>query len=266
MIAYRATHDVPRELASPPRSCWPPSGAAAAPARQPGASCFWQAVLGLRWFRDRTSPEALARDHQTGRATACRHVDEGIDVLAAEAPDLHEALDRARGDGLPRVILDGTMIESDRCREPVISAKGEVIDLWYSGKAHGHGGSVQAVAAPGGLPLWTSDAEPGSVHDITAARAHALPALYRAAAAGLPTLAGPDTKAPGSASASPSGTPQTAGTPISIHAPITRSSGRLAAWASAGSPCSPAAGAPSITSPPARARSETSSAPQPHCP
>jgi hypothetical protein len=32
---------------------------------------------------------------------------------------------------------------------------------------------------------------PGSVHDITAARIHALPALYRAAAAGLPTLADP---------------------------------------------------------------------------
>jgi hypothetical protein len=29
------------------------------------------------------------------------------------------------------------------------------------------------------------------VHDITAARAHALPALYRAAATGLPTLADP---------------------------------------------------------------------------
>ena len=33
------------------------------------------------------------------------------------------------------VILDGTIIESDRCREPVLSVKGEVIDLWYSGKA-----------------------------------------------------------------------------------------------------------------------------------
>jgi len=33
--------------------------------------------------------------------------------------------------------------------------------------------------------------EPGSVYDITAARLHALPALYRAAAAGLLTLADP---------------------------------------------------------------------------
>ena len=42
--------------------------------------------------------------------------------------------------------------------------------------------------APTGFPLWVSDAEPGSVHDLTAARRHALPALY-SAAADLPTLA-----------------------------------------------------------------------------
>ena len=59
------------------------------------------------------------------------------------------------------------------------------------GKAHRHGGNVQAVLAPNGFPLWVSEVQPGSVHDITAARAHALPALYRAAATGLPTLADP---------------------------------------------------------------------------
>ena len=42
-----------------------------------------------------------------------------------------------------------------------------------------------------GSPLWVSEVEPGSVHDITAARIHALPALYQAAAAGLPALADP---------------------------------------------------------------------------
>src|SRR5699024_1516871 len=29
---------------------------------------------------------------------------------------------------------------------------------------------VQALSAPDGFPLWTSDGEPGSVHDVTAAR------------------------------------------------------------------------------------------------
>jgi hypothetical protein len=35
----------------------------------------------------------------------------------------------------------------DRCKEPAISVKGEVIDLRYSGKAHTRGGSIQAVTA-----------------------------------------------------------------------------------------------------------------------
>ncbi|WP_185301017.1 transposase family protein [Streptomyces finlayi] len=47
----------------------------------------------------------------------------------------------------------------------------------------------QFLSAPDGTPLWVSDTEPGSVHDITAAREHCLPALYKAAADGLPTLA-----------------------------------------------------------------------------
>ncbi len=192
MIVYRATLDVPRELV------WSVAELLAAERRRRGTprgsralTCFWQAVLGLRWFRDRTTPDALARDHGVSRATAYRYRDEVIDVLAAQAPDLHEALERARQDGLPHVVLDGTIIRSDRCREPALSVKGEVIDAWYSGKARSHGGNVQAVLAPDGFPLWVSRAEPGSVHDITAARAHALPALYRAAAHGLPALADP---------------------------------------------------------------------------
>jgi DDE superfamily endonuclease len=148
-------------------------------------------VLGLRWFRDRTSPEALARDHGISRATAYRYRDEVIAVLAQEAPELSEALERAQEEGLPHVILDGTVIPADRCREKTLSVKGEAIDLWYSGKAHCHGANVQAVFAPAGFPLWVSGAEPGSVHDITAARRNALPALYLAAAAGLVSLADP---------------------------------------------------------------------------
>jgi hypothetical protein len=44
------------------------------------------------------------------------------------------------------------------------------------------------VTDPSGFPIWTSPVEPGSLHDITCAQRHALPALYPAAAAGLPTL------------------------------------------------------------------------------
>ena len=79
-------------------------------------TCLWQAVLGLRWFRDRTAPEALAGDHGISRATACRYVDEVIAVLAGQAPDLREALERAKDDGLAHVILDGKVIACDRCK------------------------------------------------------------------------------------------------------------------------------------------------------
>jgi hypothetical protein len=117
VIAYRATLDVPRELAqftakllaAERRRRGTPRGSRA-------LTCFWQAVLGLRWFRDRTAPDALARDHGISRATAYRYRDEVIEVLAREAPDLREAPERAQDEGLPHVILDGTIIESDRCR------------------------------------------------------------------------------------------------------------------------------------------------------
>jgi hypothetical protein len=192
VIAYRATLDVPRELAqfvaklllAERRRRGTPRGSRA-------LGCFWQAVLGLRWFRDRTTPDALARDHGISRATAYRYLDEVITVLAEQAPDLREALERARGEGLSHVILDGKIVPADRCREKTIGVRGEIIDLWYSGKAHTHGGNIQAVLAPDGFPLWVSEVEPGSVHDITAARIHALPTLYWAAAADLPTLADP---------------------------------------------------------------------------
>ena len=190
MIAYRAMFDVPREtvqftaglLAEERRRRGTPRGSQA-------LTCFWQAVLGLRWFRDHTSPDALARDHGISRATAYRYLDEVTEVLAARAPDLREALERAIGEGLPHVVLDGTFVRTDRCREKTTSVRGGEIDLWYCGKVRSHAGNVQAVLAPGGFPLWVSGVEPGSFHDITAARLHALPALYWAVSAGLAVLA-----------------------------------------------------------------------------
>jgi hypothetical protein len=192
VISYRATLDVPRELVLfVAKLLWAERRRRGTPRGSRALTCFWEAVLALRWFRDRTAPDALARDHGISRATAYRYLDEVIAVLAEQAPDLRQALERATDEGLPHVILDGKIIPADRCKEPALSVKGEVIDLWYSGKAHTHGGNIQAVLAPNGFPLWVSEVEPGSVHDITAARAHAFPALYRPAAQDLPTLADP---------------------------------------------------------------------------
>jgi hypothetical protein len=192
VISYRATLDVPRELVQfTAKLLAAERHRRGTPAGSRALTCYWEAVLALRWFRDRTSPAALARDHGISRATAYRYLDEVTELLAAQAPDLRRVLERARETGFSHVILDGKIIPADRCKEPAISVTGQVIDLWYSGKAHCHGGNIQAVTAPDGFPLWVPEAEPGSVHDLTAARIHALPALYRAAATGLPTLADP---------------------------------------------------------------------------
>jgi hypothetical protein len=126
-------------------------------------TCFWQAVLGLPWFRDRTAADALARDHGISRATAYRYLDEVVIFLAEQAPDLREALERPKDKGFSHLILDGKIIPCHRCKEPAFSVRGEVIDLWYSGKAHAHGGNVQAVLAPDGFLLWVSQVEPSSV-------------------------------------------------------------------------------------------------------
>jgi DDE superfamily endonuclease len=190
LIPYRAMLDVPagllRYLA---RLLNAERRRRGTPARSRKLTCRDQALLALRWFRDRTRIDRLAIDHRISRATAYRYVAEAVDVLSAQAPGLDEALERALGEGVPYVILDGKIFETDRLSETVTSAKGEEIDAWYSGKKHRPGTNVQAVMLPGGLPIWTGPAEPGHVHDITAARAHVLPALYRAAAAGMPTLA-----------------------------------------------------------------------------
>jgi hypothetical protein len=159
------------------------------------------------------------------------------------------------------VVLDGTLIRTDRCREKTISVRGEPVDLWYCGKVRSHAGNVQAVLAPDGLPLWVSDAEPGSVHDINAARLHALPTLYAAAAAGLAGLADA-----GYDGASPASRPRlssaaTTRPRASMPALATCCCTRYGAGANAASPCSKAAGAPSSGSPPAPARPVISPAP-----
>ncbi|PZG48841.1 IS5/IS1182 family transposase [Spongiactinospora gelatinilytica] len=190
MIPHRATLDVSRELAQyTGRLLRAGRLLRRTPKGSRALSCFWQAVLILRWFRGEHDVCKLARDHAISRATGYRYIHEGIHVLAAQAPGLHQALDRARADGLPCLILDGTVILTDRCREQTTSVKGRPIDVWYSGKVRHHGGNVQALFTPGGMPLWVSDVEPGSMHDLDAARIHALPGLYPHAARDLPVLA-----------------------------------------------------------------------------
>jgi hypothetical protein len=152
-------------------------------------TCWQQAKFILAWFRDRPDIRRLGQGFGISQATACRYKDEGVEVLAEKAPSLREALEKAADQGLPYLILDGTLISADRCSDKKTSKKGAEIDKWYSGKAHEHAGNVQALTAPSGFPLWVSGALPGSTHDITAARELVLPEA-RPYLKTLPILAG----------------------------------------------------------------------------
>jgi hypothetical protein len=147
--------------------------------------CFTQAILILRWFLDGTRIKQLAADHRISHKTAYRYLHEGIDVLAAMAPDLRQALQDAKAAGLTHVNLDGTLIDTDRVGTPGPNGA----DLWWSGKHKRHGGNIQVISAPDGWPLWVSDVRPGREHDMTCARRHGIIPALADIRADLPALA-----------------------------------------------------------------------------
>ncbi|MFF3787533.1 transposase family protein [Streptomyces sp. NPDC001933] len=128
-------------------ACRPRTDGASALRAAAGRSArFRQAVLVLRWFRERGCVHCLARDTGVSQATGYRYLHEDIDVLANQTP------------------VDGTLIESDR----LAGVRDNSNDLWFSQKHKTFGGNVQFLSAPDGTPLWVSDAEPGSTPDISA--------------------------------------------------------------------------------------------------
>jgi hypothetical protein len=139
--------------------------------------CYRQALFALAWFRDKGDIPRLGAGFGLSQATSYRYIDEVTDVLAARAPGLQEALERALKEGTPYVIVDGKIVDADRCGQKTLSRKGKEIDLWYSGKKHDFGGNIQAVFYPDGLPMWISDVLPGNVHDLAAARENVLAVL-----------------------------------------------------------------------------------------
>ena len=88
----------------------------------------------------------LARGAGVSQATGYRYLHEGIDVLAAHAPDLPEVLDHCRQANMSHVVLDGTLIVCDRVAGT--TEKGN--DLGCSGKARHFAGNLQFIAAPTG--------------------------------------------------------------------------------------------------------------------
>jgi hypothetical protein len=132
-------------------------------------TCYRQAVLVLRWLLDDARMSQLVRDNDISASTGYDRLHEGIAVLAAQAPGLHSALLAAKTAGYDYVLLDGTLIETDRISTPGPTTG---VDLWWSAKHKNHGGNIQVLCAPDGWPLWTSAVRPGREHDTTCLRTH----------------------------------------------------------------------------------------------
>lgn len=81
-------------------------------------TCRGQTLLVLRWFRDRTDVAALAWDAGISVSTGYRYLHEGIDVLAARAPDLPGLLAERRAAGPGYLLLDGTLIPTSSVPRP----------------------------------------------------------------------------------------------------------------------------------------------------
>ena len=98
MLSYRVILDVPLPLVLFV------SGLLAAHRREIGirdgtrALSRWkQAMFALAWFRDRPDIRRLGAGFGISQATAYRYNDEAVEVLAARAPTLQEALEKAAG-------------------------------------------------------------------------------------------------------------------------------------------------------------------------
>ncbi|MDX2290749.1 MULTISPECIES: IS5 family transposase [Streptomyces] len=135
-----------------------------------------QALLALAHLRNGHPYAQLAAGFGIGTTTAYRYITEAVEVLAALAPTLTEAVRTASPKAF--VLLDGTLLPIDR-----IAADRP----YYSGKHRRHGMNVQVLADPFGRLLWASPALPGAVHDVRAAREHGI--VDALAEAGIPCWA-----------------------------------------------------------------------------
>jgi hypothetical protein len=129
-VTYSCVLDVSRALA------WFVAGLLGAERRRLGTrratralTPYHQARFALAWFRDDCDVERLGAGFGLSRATAYRYRDEAVRVLSNQAPDLQQALERAKDEELAYLILDGKIIESDRVAGTKISKKGKEIGV-----------------------------------------------------------------------------------------------------------------------------------------
>lgn len=139
-----------------------------------------QALLVIAHLRKGETYADLAVGFGIGTTTAFRYIGEALEVLAALAPSLHDAITVATGKAF--VILDGTLLRIDRV------GMGSGRDRpFYSGKHKAHGVNVQVIADPAGRLIWASPALPGARHDMGAAREYGI--LDALTAAGVKVIA-----------------------------------------------------------------------------
>jgi hypothetical protein len=134
-----------------------------------------QSRLVLAHLRKGETYAELGCGFGVGTTTVFRYVREAIEVLAALAPSLREAVAVAARKAF--VILDGTLLPINRV------GMGSGRDRpYYSGKHKCHGMNVQVIADPAGRLIWASPALPGARHDMGAARKHGILDALRDAA------------------------------------------------------------------------------------
>ncbi|MEW2354908.1 transposase family protein [Spirillospora sp. NPDC029432] len=122
-----------------------------------------QALLTLAHLRNGTTYAQLAAGFGVGTTTAHRYITEAVELPAALAPTLDQAVQAASSKAF--VLLDGTLLPLDR-----VAADRP----FCSGKHRKHGMNVQVLADPAGRLLWVLPALPGAVNDVRAAREHGL--------------------------------------------------------------------------------------------
>src|SRR4051794_22345954 len=74
-------------------------------------------------MRTKGEVEVIGAGFGVPRATAYRYRDEALTVLAAQAPDLHEALQEVAEQGWSHVVVDGKLIRTDRCAETTTASR-----------------------------------------------------------------------------------------------------------------------------------------------
>ncbi|WP_420821785.1 transposase family protein [Pseudonocardia broussonetiae] len=126
-----------------------------------------QALLVLAHLRKGETYADLAAGFAVGTTTVFRYIREALDVLAAFAPSLQQAMAVAAGKAF--VILDGTLVSIDRVGVGTGRDR-----TYYSGKHKRHGVKVKVLADPAGRLIWASGALPGARHDMGAAHEHGL--------------------------------------------------------------------------------------------